>query len=490
MLVADRGIPAVRGRTVALLFAVGFVVQSGALWLRGTGDVLVFKEWALTSLARGLPSSYSLKLPSAPGIDANAAVPDYPPLSVYLLAGAGRMAMVVDPDVTVRSRLLTLFVKAPVVLSLVAIFSLLLYGVSRATRDRALARYVALAYWLNPAVILNGPALGYLDPICWLPGVCAVVAASLGWAGSAGLLAAASALIKPQGLFFFLPVASALWNSREFGLARATLCASTAIVLTVLPFVLTTPLGFAAGMQVNFTEDLLSGDAMNFWWIVQAAGSLWARGLSTLNEPMNSIPLQVFIAWTGFNPRPWMAAFVILTALWLFWQVRGRPGFAPHTAMCALAVHIYCVFAVSVHENHLVYAIPLIGLTTLCDRRYRRLYIGVSAFVVVNLVLFYGLGRDFAAPPRAGLFWPLTVTGAFAGIALLAYHVQVFRQAFLGSAVVQTAPAPPSAWCGADASARTPEASQIIPRAAPTEPTENAPRIGLDGPVRDRRGLT
>ena len=41
-------------------------------------------------------------------------------------------------------------------------------------------RWVALAYWLNPATIINGEVLGYLDPLMMLPGDRRLRAASPG----------------------------------------------------------------------------------------------------------------------------------------------------------------------------------------------------------------------------------------------------------------------------------------------------------------------
>jgi hypothetical protein len=114
-------------------------------------------------------------------------------------------------------------------------------------------------------------------------------------------------------------------------------------------------------------------------------------------------------------------------ALWAFWQVRGHRDVALIAAMGAFVFHVYFVFAVNVHENHLVYAIPLVGLTALTETRYWRLYVGLSVFVLMNLLVFYGLGRDFTAMDRIRWFWPLTLLGSVAGIALLWHHWRLFR---------------------------------------------------------------
>lgn len=405
-------------------FCVGLALQVAALPVRGTYDVSTFRRWASFALTKGVPNAYS-RTPVTPGGIAHP--PDYPPLTVYILSGVMRVATVIDPAPGFETRAFSIGLKALIVLLRVIVVALVVFLARRATSDPGLARSVALAYWLNPALILNGPVLGYLDPLCWIPGLFAIVAAALGFAGTAGVLAALSLLIKPQGVFFLLPVAAILWRSRDFGFPRAALNGGLVCLLSVLPFLLSTPAGFMRSLRVNLTEDLLSGDAMNVWWLINGVGVLATHGWSAMEGRMPTLPLSVFSEFVGFNPRPFAAAFVIAVALWAFWHVRSRRDFALSAAMAAFVVHAYFVFAINVHENHLVYAIPLVGLAALTDARYWRLYVGLSAFVLMNLLVFYGLGRDFTSMDRTGWFWPLTLFGSVAGIALLGYHFRLFR---------------------------------------------------------------
>ena len=57
-------------------------------------------------------------------------------------------------------------------------------GASR-PRESA-AQFAALAYWANPATILNAEVLGYLDPLVMLPAIVALASASLAPAGRGG----------------------------------------------------------------------------------------------------------------------------------------------------------------------------------------------------------------------------------------------------------------------------------------------------------------
>ena len=83
-----------------------------------------------------------------------------------------------------------------------------------------------VAYWLNPAAIINASVGGYLDPLFVLPAVGAIMAATAGWPALAGGLIAASVLTKPQGLFIVPAVALALWNAGDPGERRRRLAMS------------------------------------------------------------------------------------------------------------------------------------------------------------------------------------------------------------------------------------------------------------------------
>ncbi|HKW00441.1 MAG TPA: hypothetical protein VJN96_11485 [Vicinamibacterales bacterium] len=408
-------------RGVLALMIAGLVIQIAALALSGTRDVFQFKTWAMTTLDRRLVDAYSYDLPVAPtGVSP---IPDYPPLSVVTLTASARVAAWIEPDVTRDSRLLTVCVKAPLLVLQIAACWIVWRLAQRTPEPVA----VALAFWLNPAFILNGPVLGYLDLLCWLPGVGAIVAALVGRAGSAGALLAVAVLVKPQGLFFVLPVAAALWP-RPTSLARAALVAATIVAIAFLPFVLATPGGVWTSMITNFREDLLSGDALNLWWLVSAAGFVLTYGSAALGHTFGSPSVSTFIARAGVDPRMWTAAATIAAALWAFWRVRGRPTRSSVLALGAFAINVYFVAAIAVHENHLVYALPLMGLAALSDARYRTLYLAASALVTFNLLVFQGLGSDFAVLPRTGAFLPLTVLGAIGSGALLVAHARAFRE--------------------------------------------------------------
>ena len=77
---------------------------------------------------------------------------------------------------------------------------LLWWTVLRLTGDRGRADWVALVYWANPATILNGEVLGYLDPLMMLPAIASLVLLHFRAPEWAGASLAIAMLTKPQAL--------------------------------------------------------------------------------------------------------------------------------------------------------------------------------------------------------------------------------------------------------------------------------------------------
>lgn len=413
-------------RLYAWLFLAGLALQGGTLWLRGTSDVRIFKAWALSAVGHGVYEAYSP--PSGPtSAEFPFVAPDYPPLSVYILTGAAHVALWVDPDLGVRSRILTILIKAPILAGRLIAFAVVLWVAVSLVDDSRRGWTAALVMWLNPALLLNGPALGYLDPLCWAPGLAAV---ALSWVGRpvlAGILIAVSCAVKPQGIFYVLPVAAGLWHHPGH-LRAAVLAAVTSGVAIGGPFfVFGRPGDFVSAIAVNATENVLSGNAVNAWWLVTAAWRVVTLGAEAFSTRPLYLSVSEFTAVIGVHPRLWAAAVVL--GLWglAFWRVRRNAAPAAVAALGALIVHIYFTFAVSVHENHLVHAVPLAALAAMFDRRYWSVYIGLSVLVTLNMVLFYGIGRDFVVPATA-LLLPVSTLASLAGLALLVRHARVFHR--------------------------------------------------------------
>lgn len=410
---------------VALVVAclLGLVVQVAMLPLRGTGDVRTFKEWGVSSLETGLPNVYRLR--EAPGDDS--VTPDYPPLSVGLLSAVTRLVGYVDGVVQVESRLLTFYVKL-LALTGGLVGSGLLWWYARArTGDSSLAFFWGAAYFLNPARVVNGPLLGYLDGPCLAAGVAGMICAGRGRPVAATLLAVSSALIKPQGVFFLLPVAVMAWGSGRA--VRAAASGATLVLLVCLPFLLASgPHHFGLAMLVNLREDMLLGNALNLWWLVTVAMRIGQYGRAVFDMRIELASVTEFLGATGIQPRLLMAAVVAGTAVWLGWRLRGTRLLTMAAAYMALVVHLYFVLAVSVHENHLIYAAVPLLIVAVEQREYRWLALAVSLLTALNMALFYGVGRDWSEIPRVGLFLPITVALAGANVVLLVVHGRLYAR--------------------------------------------------------------
>jgi len=354
---------------------------------------------------------------------------DYPPLALYELAAAGAAYRVFDPSFH-NSRLLNVAMKVPPLLAEIGLV-LLIWEVVRRRYGDAAARWACAAFWINPAMILAGPILGYLDPLMALPAVGSIVAAAAGSSAAAGALLAAACLTKAQAVFIAPVVVLASWKAgRARSVAAAASGAAIVSALAMMPFV-------AAGAWRNMVQgvgsllrhDMLSADAANVWWVVTyvmraayAVHDLGVWGAWTMTVRILGISRIVELGYP--NPRPLATVAVVAASLWALWRVRHERGLAALLASAAFIVHAYFVLGVQVHENHLYLAVPLLGIAAAVERPLRPVFFGVSAVLALNLFLFFGLGRDFPLPPRNLTIVDTTVLVAVANCALLVVHAR------------------------------------------------------------------
>ncbi len=400
-----------RAALAALL--IGLAVYICGLWVGGTGDAAEFRKWAINSSRDGLLASYT---PSDTG-----AVPDYPPLSVAVIGAIGRSGYALGLRSTTDAAGLGALLKVPGLLLGLVAWAGLAAQRRLAAGAETRTNLPAWTLWLNPALLIAGPLLGYIDSWCWLPSMAALVAAGAGRHVMAGVLAGVAVVIKPQGAFIAVPLAAALWLKPR-DLVRMSAAGVVVVAVCSAPFALTAPDAFAAGMRRNFTQGNLSGNALNAWWLVGAAGQGDRLGAALATQPLNLVSTARLADVAGFDPTWWMAAAVLAAALLAAWRVRGVTSVWRHAALYALVVHVYFVVAVNVHENHIIYAVPALAMAAAVNQRYRALYALTSAFACANLTLFYGLTGAERAP--SGL---ITCAVALAGTLLLAYHARIYH---------------------------------------------------------------
>jgi hypothetical protein len=124
------------------------------------------------------------------------------PATLYGLAVIGHAYRLVDPGYEDSRRLIGAIKLSILLMDVIA--CTLLWHLVRGIAGREAGRAAALFYWLNPAAILDGAVLGYLDPWLAVPVLAALVAARAGagaWCGAAfGLACIGDRHERPAGV--------------------------------------------------------------------------------------------------------------------------------------------------------------------------------------------------------------------------------------------------------------------------------------------------
>jgi 4-amino-4-deoxy-L-arabinose transferase-like glycosyltransferase len=434
-------------RTFALLFLAAALVRIVALPSGGTPDVEAFRIWTYRAATDGPTQVYGTGSPREQRYleyDGRSTVIDYPPVAAYVLAATGHVYRALFPTFP-NTPLLTSALKVPGLLAAAGLTMLILWIVG-ARWGTSAGRVAAMAYWANPAVILHGAFLGYLDSLVALPAVAALAAATHGRAATSGALLALACLVKPQGIFVAPAVALALVPGSREGWRGATAALTAgAIVATavVWPFVRAgTFQNMVHGVGGLLNDGMLSGNAANVWWLVGYAIRVVERsvitGVFSLAVDARILGLHELLlpgqTLAGFQ----LGSLLVFCATWCvvgaavacaMWRARRVSGLPVAVALATLTVHIYFVLAVQVHENHMYLVIPLLAMLVPVHAEYRRLFALLSVIVLLNLNLFYGFGRGIGFALRNSItVVDLTVVLAAVNIVALVWHCWLFSR--------------------------------------------------------------
>ena len=403
-----------RGAVAAL--AASFLVRIWALPLWGTFDNEVQKAWSARAATAGLADIYG---PSDRELVARArargggvigqltTMPypktqfewgtaryfvDYPPGSVLVLWAAGEGYAWFAPGLPNRRGFNAAINVAPLLASL-AIAALLF-----ASAPGPLGGVRALAFWLNPAVILAAPVLGYQDTIFGALALAAVLAMMGGRLPAATLLVVLSGLVKPQGALLLPTLAVLLAREARPALwLKAALGGIAAAAAVLAPWWTQGYLLSALdGCRRPLGQGTLAPLGFNVWWI---AGWIMRRDAGEPWPLAEIVTIDAFHAWSGIDPRS--VSRVLLAAATLavvaFLASRLRAGGGARTwaipVSVILQVHAYALVGTSVHENHTFLAVVLAPLLLGAWPRSRALLAGTSGFLFANLFLAAGFGR-------------------------------------------------------------------------------------------------
>lgn len=432
--------PAVSRSAFLVVLALATLLRVGSLPLPGTEDVGTWRVWAYAA---------STDITGVYGVGGNPPIRgvlqfgrlyttvDYPPLALYELAVVGKAYRAYDPGFT-NDWHLTAAVKLPGLAAGALLTALLYWTVLWRTGRVNLAQWAALAYWVNPATVLNGEVLGYLDPLMMLPAIGALVALHAGRPATAGLLWAAALLTKPQGTLMAPAFLIAAWHTGRW---RATTVASAAcaagLAIGVLPFV---RVGALPNMLQAFgswagRRDILSGYAANLWWVVTWLARAWNM-IPEYGVPGAYLePVKRILAISSYmdlglpSPRPFGVVLVVLAWAWGGWRGRRARDLGLHAALGAFVVQAFFTLAVSVHEHHLMLAVPLLALAAALRPSFKGVFIAVSLSCALNMNLFYGIGAGIGwAVPRTITPIDASVLLAVANLALLLWHGRVLAR--------------------------------------------------------------
>jgi hypothetical protein len=414
-------------RVFRILLLAGLILRAAGLPLRGTDDMDVWKLWTHAG---------SINVSTMYGVGGNpperavlvwgkrSGTVEYPPATLFALATVGHIYRAVDPYYG-DNVWLTVAVKLSILLGDVGL-SVALWALMR-QYSRAAAQLAVLFYWLNPAVILDGSALGYLDPWLGALTMASILAIDRGRFAWAGVALALTALTKLQivlilpavGLLLLQRAARAAWWKAGVTVV-ATAAVTTAIVLA--PFVRIGALpNLIQGAGRAFHHDMLSAEAVNVWWI-----ATWILRRSWTTD-VRILGISRVLALGYPNPRLIGIALAGGLMSWAFWRAR-RASLPVVLAAGAFAIHAYTLLSVQVHENHFYLALPLIAAAGAVLPQMRAPYALASAICLLNLYLFQGLGHDFVPPDRMLTIVDATVLVSFVNVGAFVWHVRRFAR--------------------------------------------------------------
>jgi hypothetical protein len=416
---------------------LGAVVRAIALPLPGTEDVSAFKIW--TYNATHDPTSVYGVGGSPPTLRALhwrewENIANYPPLIFDELGAAGRLYRLYSPDFA-DSDWFTVTIKlAPLLAELVWVGLFLTWGRRRFGPD--VAATLVLVYWLNPAVIMDGAVLGYLDLPMAVPTTLSLVAVFADAPGLAGGLLAAAILTKPQPVFVAPIIVAALFARRTLPVSRslmrfAAAGAGTAAVILAPVIIRGAFWNMWAGVRRLAMYDMVSAQAANVWWLftyVLRVKDVWHEW-GPANAIMQRLRILAITRVTDLGyPNPRVVAFVLVGAAIVAagWRARRAPSLAVAAALAGWTAWASAVFAAQAHENHLFLAVSLFSLAAGLDRRFRAVCWTVSIVAAINVYLFGGFGLTYPPIDRSVTFIDASVllavvnVGAFVWFTLTA----------------------------------------------------------------------
>lgn len=330
---------------------LGFVLRFGLSWHSGYGfDIGVYQGWARSAVELGMAQSYIEQV-------GGNMLPDYPPLYIILLTGAGHVYKLFFHEFDLSSTAFRMYIKLPAIFTDLLI-CMVLYTVCRTwKKSTRIGLLAALAYAISPAAIFDSAIWGQTDAIYSFFLLGAVCAWAYEKRDLSAVLLALSILTKIQGIVLF-PLFGFLLLRNPRQLLRFTIIGILTCVVVLIPFAIGNVLQNvfdvyfgAVGRYGNVTVG-----AYNFWWSILADKG-WS--IETTQSPFG------YVSYGQWG----IALFGLLYAgiLWIFRKALFlKHNFEPLIYCSALLAAAFFLFLPEMHERYLfpfvVLGVPLIFL--------------------------------------------------------------------------------------------------------------------------------
>jgi len=357
-------------------------------------DVNAYAAWALKLAQEGPARFY------APGYFA-----DYPPGYMYVLWWVGLASQLLKLGWQTAGFVILL--KLPALLADLAV-ARLLFAKLRGAGART-AWIAALAFALNPALVLNSAVWGQTDSVLALLVLLAFLAQGERLFELAWLIAAIAALTKPQALLLLPPLALWPWGWWKSGRPVSAALAAIAGV-----FVLADP--FRGDRPWRWLIDLYGGTAGYY-----SETSVNAMNLMALAFGMRRSDADVHF---GLSAQMWGFALGGILGLAFLVPYLRRRSRTLHAALLASATLVSFLCLTRMHERYLYPFFPLAGLLGVTGA-IGAVYWTLSATFFANQLAVYAYQADATAGPP----WLWGSVAGLAGFGLVAWLVVVWRLA-------------------------------------------------------------
>lgn len=379
------------GRRLLALLVIACAVRLALAPFHGFfHDLDIYVSWGL-GVRRHLTTAYSQGTMGY-------MLSNYPPLMMDFLAvwvGAytvlAHLAGAHPPYDVYQSAIFAVYMKLPALIADLAT-ACTLYALAWRLKGERAALLVAAVYLFSPAILFDSAVWGQTDSLMALGLLLALISAWRRRPAVAGMLFAATVLLKPHPAILGTLLLVYLWRRQGTGaVARCVAGAAGAALLITLPYLLPPhPQVFAFLSNLNdwaHTAAHASNDAYNLWWLLGPRINFAAPYLGPLSPSA--------IGWLLFAP-------LLLLVLAGIWRDASPRHLFLGGGLVALAFFDLTTLQ---HERYLYPALALFRVASLYEQRARTFYVIASLTAFCNMLLMVALEAPASDLGTAAAGW-------------------------------------------------------------------------------------